>query len=247
MLHASILGCRVDAIGIEDAVRTIVDLTRGDGASLVVTLGTEMVVRAQTDERFRRVLNDAALSLCDTVGVMYAARLHGVHIPERVTGVELIEPLCAALAREGSSIYLLGAKGDTAERVGTILAQRYPGLRIAGTRDGYFTPADDAEVACAVRESGADVIFVGLGSPRQECWIADNVGKTGCRVGIGVGGSLDVLGGNVPRAPERWRRLNLEWLYRLMSQPSRWRRQLALPHFVWLALGELLLAKRRRT
>lgn len=242
----SILGCRVDVLGSGDAVRRIVELAREDGHALVVTLGTEMVVRARTDARFRDAINKSALSLCDTVGVMYAARLHGTAIGERVAGVELLDPLCAALAREGIPVFFLGAKGDTAERAAQTLRARYPDLLVAGARDGYFSAAEDAVVAAVIARSGAKVLFVGLGSPRQELWINEWLKETGCAVGIGVGGSFDVLAGNVERAPQLWQKLNLEWLYRLVREPRRWRRQLALPQFVWLALCERASARSTR-
>lgn len=242
MERVRILGCRVDATGGADAVRRIAALAKGEGSSLVVTLGTEMIVAAQRDAAFRAAVNASALSLCDTIGVLYAARMYGVRIPERVTGVDLIDPLCDALAAEGLSLYLLGSKGDTAARAGAALLARHPGLRIAGARDGYFSPAQDAEVAREIAATGASVVLVGLGSPRQEMWIRAHLAATGAHVGIGVGGSFDVVAGNVERAPERWRRLNLEWLYRLLKEPQRWRRQLALPLFVLLALRERALA-----
>jgi N-acetylglucosaminyldiphosphoundecaprenol N-acetyl-beta-D-mannosaminyltransferase len=244
MTGVTILGCRVDAAGVDDAVRRIVELARGDRPSSVVTLGTEMAVRARTDARFRAAVNASALSLCDTVGILAAARAQGLRLPGRVTGIDLLDPLCAALARAGIAVYLLGAKGDTAARAGAALAARHPGLRVAGARDGYFTPAEDGAVAAAIAASGAGVLLVGLGSPRQELWVADHLPKTGAMVGIGVGGSFDVLAGNVERAPEVWRRLNVEWLYRLIKEPWRWRRQLALPAFVWLAVCERLTSRR---
>jgi N-acetylglucosaminyldiphosphoundecaprenol N-acetyl-beta-D-mannosaminyltransferase len=243
--NATILGCRVDAIGAEEAVARIAELARGERPSLVVTLGTEMIVHAQRDAHFRDIVNASALSLCDTIGVKAAARLHGVDIAERVSGVDLIEPLCAALASQESSLYLLGAKGDTAARAAAALQARHPGLRVAGARDGYFSAGDETAVAAAIRSSGARAIFVGLGSPRQELFIAEHLEETGCAVGIGVGGSFDVLAGNVRRAPALVRRLNLEWLYRLAKEPRRWRRQLALPYFVWLALRERAALTRR--
>jgi N-acetylglucosaminyldiphosphoundecaprenol N-acetyl-beta-D-mannosaminyltransferase len=171
--------------------------------------------------------------------------MYGVRIPERVTGVDLIDPLCEELARAGLSLYLLGGKGDTAARAAAALAARHPGLRIAGARDGYFPASDDEAVARSIAQSGARVVLVGLGSPRQEFWIREQLARSGARVGIGVGGSLDVLAGNVERAPELWRRLNLEWLYRLVKEPRRWRRQLALPLFVVLALRERAFAQNR--
>ncbi len=233
----------MDAIGVDDAVACIVALARDDTPSLVVTLGTEMVVRARSDARFREIVERSALSLCDTIGVLFAARLEGARIAQRVAGIDLIDPLCAAFAREDIAVYLVGSKGDTAMRAAARLRERHPGLRVAGARDGYFPPAAEADVAAEIARSGARVALVGLGSPRQEFWIDAHLARTGCAVGIGVGGSFDVLAGNVERAPETWRRLNLEWLYRLFKEPQRWRRQLALPYFVWLTLRERLFAR----
>jgi N-acetylglucosaminyldiphosphoundecaprenol N-acetyl-beta-D-mannosaminyltransferase len=247
MEQAIVLGCRVDAVDVDEAVRHIAALAQGEAPATVVTLGTEMAMRARHDQRFRQVVNASALSLCDTIGIMYAARAQGVRIPARVTGIDLLDPLCAAFARDGVSIYLLGAKGDTAARAGAALAARHAGLVVAGARDGYFGTDEDAAVAAGIRASGARALFVGLGSPRQELWIADHLAQTGAAVGLGVGGSFDVLAGNVARAPELWRRLNVEWLYRLMKEPWRWRRQLALPAFVWHALGERLGNARGRS
>ncbi len=238
------MGCRVDALTTADAVRRIVELARAPAPALVVTLGTEMAVRARHDARFQAAVEASALSLCDTVGVLLAARMQGVRIPGRVAGVELIEPLCEAFAREGFPVYFLGAHGDTAARAAEGLRARHAGLNVAGARDGYFAPARDAEVAASIRSSGARVLFAGLGSPRQELWIAERLQESGCSVGIGVGGSFDVLAGNVERAPAFWRSLNLEWLYRLLKEPRRWRRQLALPQFVWLAVCERVVGVR---
>jgi len=234
----AILGCRVDTLTASDAVRRIGDLAQGETPALVVTLGTEMIVRAQHDARFREVLSRSALSLCDTIGVMFAARLYGIKNIERCAGIDLIDPLCETFAREGRAIFLLGGKGKTGERAATVLRARHPGLIVAGTHDGYFPDSDGAAVAATIASSGAQVLFAGLGSPRQEIWITDYLKETRCAVGIGIGGSFDIIAGNIARAPSLWRRLNLEWLYRLIREPRRWRRQLALPHFVWLALRE---------
>ncbi|MBD5633055.1 MAG: WecB/TagA/CpsF family glycosyltransferase [Candidatus Eremiobacteraeota bacterium] len=238
MSSAVVLGCRVDTLGSAEAVRRIVELASRSEPSLVVTIGTEMIVRAQSDARFRDIVNASAFSLCDTIGVLFAARLNGAHVPERVAGVDIIEPLCEAFARDGIPVYFLGAKGDTAERAANALRARHPRLIVAGARDGYFSAAQNDAVADAVRASGARAIFTGLGSPRQELWLAERLARTGCSVGLGVGGSFDVLAGNVRRAPMVWRRLNLEWLYRLFLEPQRWKRQLSLPYFVWLVVRE---------
>lgn len=238
MQSVSILGCRLDAIDADAATQRILQFAREGSGAQVVTLGTEMVVHAQRDAKYREVVNACALSLCDTVGLLAVARSRGANLHERVTGVELIDHLCARAANEGISVFLFGAAPGVADRAATELQRRYPGLRIAGTRNGYFAADESGRIASEIRASGAQVLLVGLGFPKQEYWLAEHLRETGCGAGIGVGGSFDVISGNVERAPERWRKLGLEWLYRLVKEPHRWRRQLALPHFVLLVAGE---------
>jgi N-acetylglucosaminyldiphosphoundecaprenol N-acetyl-beta-D-mannosaminyltransferase len=237
----TILGCRVDAVDRDEAVDRIVQLADGAAASLVVTLGVEMVMAAQRDEAFRRTINGAALVTCDTIGLLLASRLRGGPLRERVTGVDLVDALAARSAsRRDIRLYLLGGSGDTAERAAEALRRRFPRVAIAGARDGYFAESESAAVAAAIRASGANVLLAGLGSPKQELWLARRLAETGCGVGIGIGGSLDVLAGNVVRAPAAIQRLGLEWAYRLAKEPRRWRRQLALPRFALAALAESL-------
>lgn len=233
-MSLEILGCRLDAIDTDAATDAIVQFAREERGAQIVTLGTEMVVYAQRDPKYRAVVNNCALSLCDTVGLLAVARSRGATLRERVTGVELVEHLCARAAREAIPVFLLGGAPGVAEEAARILQARYSGLRIAGTRNGYFAPEESETVARRIRESGARLLFAGMGFPRQEFWLAQYLPGTGCGAGIGVGGSFDVISGRVERAPEGWRRLGLEWLYRLVKEPHRWRRQLALPQFVWL-------------
>jgi N-acetylglucosaminyldiphosphoundecaprenol N-acetyl-beta-D-mannosaminyltransferase len=238
MKSLDILGCRLDAIDAEQATDAVMAFARERRGAQVITLGTEMVVYAQHDERYREVVNTCALSLCDTVGLLAVANSRGAGLQDRVTGVELVEHLCARAAREGVSVYLFGGAPGVADETARVLRQRYAGLRIVGTRNGFFKPEESAEIAAQIRESGAQLIFAGMGFPRQEFWLAEHLGQTGAGAGIGVGGSFDVISGRVERAPEAWRRLRLEWLYRLVKEPARWRRQLALPHFVLLIAAQ---------
>jgi N-acetylglucosaminyldiphosphoundecaprenol N-acetyl-beta-D-mannosaminyltransferase len=242
-----ILGCRVDALGREAAVERIIALAHGEVPSIVITLGTEMVMEAQHNARFRAVIDGAALVVCDTIGLLLASRLRGGPLRERVTGVELVQSLAPRAQREALRFFVLGGRGETAERAAAVLASG--GATIAGSHHGYFTSSDDAEIAAQIRASGANVLLVGLGSPKQELWLAQHLAATACNVGIGIGGTLDVLAGNVERAPEIWQKLGLEWFYRLVREPWRWRRQLALPAFLILALRETaqLCASRGKT
>lgn len=219
---------------------------RDRASAQIVTLGTEMVVQAQRDSAFRDVVNHCALSLCDTVGLLTVARRRGARLRERVTGVELVEHVCARAANDGIGVYFLGGAESVAADAAGILEARFSGLHVAGTRNGFFTSDEEPQIADAIRASGAGLLFVGLGSPRQEMWLARNLEKTGCGAAVGVGGSFDVLSGRVERAPQLWRRLGIEWLYRLIREPHRFRRQLALPYFVWLVMLEQLGIGRQR-
>jgi len=235
-----ILGCRLDVLDAGEATHRILDDARKGSGAQIVTLGTEMVVYAQRDARFRDIVNACALSLCDTVGLLTVARRRGARLRERVTGVELLEHLCEGAAAAGLPVYFLGGSPGVAADAAAILEVRFPGLQIAGTREGFFTDEQTPAVVASIAQSGARLLFAGMGSPRQEFWLAAHLRETGCGAGIGVGGSFDVISGRVTRAPHLARRLGLEWLYRLVKEPRRWRRQLALPRFAWLILLEEL-------
>ncbi len=240
-----ILGCRLDVVGVQEATREILRLTRSQRPSHVVTLGTEMVVRAQRDTAFREIINTSDLSVCDTVGLLAVARLRGACIGARVTGLELVENLCAESNAE-VSMFLFGGAEGVAKRAQTVLEGRYPRVRIVGARSGFFGAAESPQICAEIAASGAKILLVGLGSPRQERWLQEHLAATGCAVGIGVGGSFDVLCGNLKRAPLSWRRLGLEWLHRLLTEPWRWRRQIAIPHFILLVLSESFAARIRQ-
>lgn len=239
-MSLEILGCRLDELDAQSATDRILQLAEGGAGAQIVTLGTEMIVYAQRDAEFKRLINQSALSLCDTIGLLLVARLRGSRLRTRVTGVELIDHLCEAAARRKLPVFLLGGAQGVAAAAAAELRRRYPELNIAGESHGYFSEAQSTHVAQQVASSGAKLLFAGLGFPRQEFWIAHYLSQTGCGAGVGIGGSFDVLAGRVKRAPATWRRLGLEWLYRLVSEPQRWRRQLALPQFVWLVLADSL-------
>jgi len=245
MASISILGARVDALGRAEAVRCIADLVRGSMPALVVTIGTEMVMESRRNPAYRAVLERASLALCDTVGLLAISKLRGGPLSERVTGVQLVADLAAASVLDSDlRLYLIGGKGDTAQRAADALHVQFPGARIVGVRDGYFEDVDSAAIAATIATTGATVVLAGLGFPRQELWLDAHLPATGAQVGIGIGGSLDVYAANVRRAPALAQQLGVEWLYRLIREPRRWRRQLALPRFAALALVE---AARGRT
>ena len=239
-----VLGARVDALSRADAVAWIVAAAQATRPSRVVTLGVEMVMAARRDARFRATIARSELTLCDTIGILLASRLRGGPLRERVTGVDIIGPLAQRSAERGDvRLYLMGGAPGVAQAAAAALTREFPGVRIAGMRDGFFLPADNDAVAATIAASGANVLLAGLGSPKQEFWLEEFLSATGCAVGIGVGGSFDVIAGTLQRAPRVMQRLGLEWFFRLMQEPSRWRRQLALPQFAWAATIEALSRK----
>ena len=210
----SLLGCRVDALGLNAALKAILeridDVRAGEAEpASIVTIGTEMIVRAQHDEIFRLTLQKATFSLCDTIGVLLASRLRGGPLRERVVGVTLAQLLCERLAKRGQSVYFFGAAGDTAEAAAIGLKLQYPQLQIAGYRNGFFRSDESAAIAGTIRASGATLLLVALGSPKQEEWIAKYLPQTGCAAAIGVGGAFDVFSGRVIRAPKVWQSMVL--------------------------------------
>lgn len=225
-----ILGVDVHALTMEDAVRAGLALLEQSGAHWGFTPNPKLLTMAWEDGELRRILNGASLSLPDGVGVLLAARLTGAPLPERVTGADYALALAKAAGERGKRLYLLGGKPDVARRAGQTLERLCPGLRIAGTADGYFS--DPGAAAEQIRRSGADFVYVCLGCPKQEKWIARYGGQTGARLLLGLGGTLDVLSGDVRRAPAAVQRLGLEWLWRTVGQPERLRELWRLPVFL---------------
>jgi N-acetylglucosaminyldiphosphoundecaprenol N-acetyl-beta-D-mannosaminyltransferase len=223
------LGLPLDCASMAQSVDRIRGYLQTPNFHLVVTLGTEMVIRAQKDEEFRHCVQGASLVIPDGIGTVWAARYNGFDVRERVAGVELVQVLAQQL---GSTlrVYLLGGAPGVAETAAQNLLRIAPGIHIAGCRDGYFQ--DDQEVVAEIAASQANLILVGMGFPRQELWLQRHGPASGAAVGIGVGGTFDVLSGRVRRAPGWIQRVGLEWLYRFWLQPTRWQRMLALPKFV---------------
>lgn len=202
----------------------------------VVTLNAEMAQLGLQDPGLAGAIRGADLVVADGAGVVWAARHRGTPLPARLPGVELVSAVAERASIMGWSLYLLGAKPGVADEAGRNLCARYPGLRIAGVQHGYFDAAEEEQVVRRIRDAGPDVLFAGLGAPRQETWLASRAGELNVPVAMGVGGSFDVISGRVARAPGWLQRLGFEWLYRLGKDPRRWRRYLALPRFTWSVL-----------
>lgn len=235
-----ILGVRVDQVGYDDLLAAVDAFVAAGSPHQIVTLNPEMLVAAHDDPAFRRALNAAELNVADGVGLTVAARWLGSPLPERVTGSDGIYRLAAHCARRGYRLYLLGAAPGVAQQVGERLAAMNPGLAVAGAYAGSPRAEDEEDIIGRVQAAAPDLLLVAYGVPAEERWIARYRERLGVPVMIGVGGSFDFVAGVARRAPPWMRRAGLEWLYRLIREPWRWRRQLALPRFVALVAREKL-------
>ena len=228
----------MDCVDFAAALDLLEERLAGPGPGCaVIAVNPEKMVRAQRDPALLASLKRAGLLIPDGIGVVLALRLLGLGRTRRVPGCELMPRICALAERTGHGVFLFGASPEINARAAAVLSQRFPRLRITGCRDGYVSEEETDGVLAAIEASGARVLFVALGSPRQELWMARHLPRlTGVRICQGVGGTFDVLAGAVKRAPAGFIRLNAEWLYRLLTQPSRILRQTALPRFAWQVL-----------
>lgn len=229
-MRIDVLGVGFDNVTMEEAVARGLDLIHSDGTHYVVTPNPEIVEVCRESQQAMSAVNGADLVIADGIGVVKGAAMLGTPLKQKVPGIEFAANLMEKMASEGLSLFLLGAKPGVAETAAARLQEAHPGLRIAGFHDGYFQ--EDAPVVEEIRASGADVVFVCLGAPKQELWMAKNGEATGAKLLCGLGGSLDVFAGVAERAPKFWSDHGLEWFYRLCKEPKRIGRMMKLPLFL---------------
>lgn len=227
-----ILGVKIDKITAADALEKAKELLSEEGVSAIYTPNPEIVMAANQDPAFGAVLNEADLCTPDGIGVVYASRILGDPVPERVPGFDLTCGLIEHIAKTGDGVFLLGAKPGVAEEAARRLTEKYPTLVVSGTQDGYFKEEEESSIVETINRSGATLLLVCLGAPKQEKWIHRHRDQLKVHLCMGVGGSLDVFAGTAKRAPEFFIRCNLEWFYRFCKQPSRLGRFIALPKFI---------------
>jgi N-acetylglucosaminyldiphosphoundecaprenol N-acetyl-beta-D-mannosaminyltransferase len=235
-----LFGLRLHALTMAEALELARGFLRSGEPHYIVTCDATGLLRAREDEEFRLIVNAADLVTADGAGVVLAAKLLGLPVEVRVSGCDMVEGLCRVAAEEGETVFFLGAEPGVAEEAARRLVERTPGLKVAGCRDGYFKPEDEAAVVAELAALRPGVLFVALGQPRQERFIRAHLADIGARVAIGIGGSLDVISGRKRRAPVWMQRVGLEWAYRAAKEPSRLPRLKVLPRVVLMAFGELL-------
>lgn len=237
-----ILNVNVDCVNLDEAMQKVEEFVLEQKPHHIVTANPEIIYASNYNPELLGIVNHAALVTADGTGVVWASGQLGRHLQERVTGIDLVYKICEKAPQKGWKLFILGSAPGVADTAADNIRKMYPGVEIVGTQHGYFKPEEEPEIVEMIKKSTPDVLFVALGAPKQEFWISKYMDELQVPVMLGIGGSMDVLSGNVKRAPEIWQKMNLEWLYRLLSQPSRWKRMLNLPKFA----VEVLKQKRRK-
>jgi N-acetylglucosaminyldiphosphoundecaprenol N-acetyl-beta-D-mannosaminyltransferase len=234
--RVTILGIGVDPVSMPEALARIEGFIDAGTPRLVVTADASGIVAAQSDTQWRDIMLSADLVTPDSAGVVWALERVGAPVGERVSGVDLVEHLCRLSARKGYRLYFLGAAPGVAQQAAQMMSTKFPGCVVVGARDGFFGSADEVAIVDEVRAASPDALFVGMGIPAQEKFLSRNLYELGAKVSMGVGGTFDVLSGNVKRAPKLIQRLRLEWLWRLVLNPRKWRKAMTLPKFWWMVM-----------
>lgn len=229
-----VLGVEFDNFTPEEALAHAERCIEAHSGGCVVTPNPEIVWSCRTNPVLHGAIRAAELVLPDGIGIICGAKILKTPLKGRVTGIGFAEALFRRLSDKGGSVYLLGAKPGIAENAGGKLTERWPGLIIAGTRDGYFD--DDGQVIEAINRTRPDLLIVGLGSPKQELWASANREQLDIGIAACLGGALDIFAGTVKRAPVWMQKRGLEWLYRLFRQPSRLGRMMSLPKFLFAVI-----------
>ena len=233
-----ILGVPVTPFSMAQAVTYLMDRVAAGQKTQVVTANAEIIMMGRNDAMFLDLLQHADLVLPDGAGTVWAGRKLGYQVPERVAGYDLFLEILKYAAEHGEKIFLFGSAPGIADAAKAEAEKRFPGVQIVGTRNGYFKKEDEPEILAQINGSGAQILFAALGAPKQEYWLRDHRADLKPSLCMGLGGSFDVLAGHVERAPKWMQDASLEWLFRLLKQPSRLGRMMALPKFVMAVLEE---------
>lgn len=239
----NILGVKFHRVTMEQALEKVDSLMKEPGPQLIVTANTEMVMMANQDPLLFEIIRRSALVVPDGIGIVWASRILNCPLEERVPGVELMDKLLERSAEKGWRVFLLGAKPGIADQAAENAKKKYAKLNVVGTYHGYFTKEEEQELISRIKAAKPDLLFLALGVPKQEKWAAANLAKLGIPLAMGVGGSFEILAGTTKRAPKWMCRSGLEWLYRLIKEPWRIGRMMALPQFAILVMLEKMIVK----
>jgi len=230
-MKETILGVQVNTENYDELIPKVFRNIEDKKKSLVVAINPEKLMKAKEDPELKALLNRAEFQIPDGIGVIIASKLKKGSISSRITGIDMMDRVVREAARTGRAVFLYGAKPGVADKAAQQLKQTYPDLIVVGTQDGY--ESDSSKVLDTINKAQPDILFVAMGSPKQEQWIEQHRYNLYPMLYQGVGGSFDVLAGNVKRAPAAFQKLGAEWLYRLLKEPSRLKRQMNLPKFLF--------------
>lgn len=225
----SILGVKVDRVTRKEALEKFAGFMDKEGQSLIVTPNSEIILNADKDPRLKELINNAAMVIPDGIGLVIASKQLGQPLEERVTGIDFAHSALEWCAANDRKVYFLGSKPGIARKAAENMMAEIPGLQIVGARDGYFKAEEEEDVARAIAQTGAEFLCVALGSPKQELFADKYKDILGVKAAVGIGGSLDVWSGTLQRAPEFYCKYGLEWFYRLIQEPSRFKRMAKIP------------------
>ena len=245
-MRINILGVGIDTLNREETLKTVLGYIEADerNCKLIVTPNPEIIMRARADSEFARILSEADLVLPDGVGVVWASKLGSKRLRETVTGCDLCFKIFECIKdMAGVKVYILGAGPGVSELAKERMEIMFPGLDICGIRDGYFKTDEEEAILAEINSLRPDIILIGLGSPRQEKWMHKYREYLDVNFAIGCGGTIDIMAGKAKRAPVIFRRMGLEWFYRLIKQPSRFFRMLVLPKFVLVVIWDKFVKK----
>jgi N-acetylglucosaminyldiphosphoundecaprenol N-acetyl-beta-D-mannosaminyltransferase len=237
----TMMGCQIDNLSMEDTLAKIEGFIRSGLPHQHVVVNVDKLVKASRDEQLRRIINECALINADGMPVVWASRLLGKPLKERVAGVDLFEALMARAAGKGWRVFLLGAREDVVQAVRETYLRKYPQLAIAGVRNGYWNgEQEEAAVVEQIRASGADLLFVAISSPKKEQFLGRYQAAMKIPFAMGVGGTFDVAIGKVKRAPRWMQKAGLEWFFRFLQEPRRMFRRYFIDDmaFIWLLIKE---------
>ncbi|KGP92418.1 N-acetylmannosaminyltransferase [Pontibacillus chungwhensis BH030062] len=231
MKNEQYMGVEVSPLSYDEITDQLKTRVQAGEQSTIIAVNPEKIMKAQEDATLRDLINGSTFQIPDGVGVLLASRLKGGQVRSRVTGVDMMDHLLKLSADQGYRVFFYGAKEEVVSKAIENIQAKYPAMQVAGYDNGYVQ--DQEALIEKIQGSKADVMFIALGSPKQELWIRENKDRLPVKVFQGVGGSFDVFAGHVKRAPAPFRKVGMEWFYRLATDPKRFKRQLALPKFLF--------------
>lgn len=238
-----IMGIAIDALNMEEAYNRFISFMNGNDLKIIYTPNTEIIMASQNDLALFKILNEADLVIPDGIGIIYASKILGKGLRERVTGVDLMLKMLQFCNNNNKSIFILGGKPGVGELAAKNIQSKFLNIEIKGIKDGYFNDDKEAEIIREINDLAPDILFVALGAPKQEKWIYKYRKELRAKVAIGVGGGVDIWAGTAKRAPYIFQKLGLEWFYRLIKEPFRYKRMMSLPRFM-IKTVKLALSRR---